>query len=278
MIDSFLGFFGQTFSPSDIGIVFFLVLLEGLLSADNALVLAIMVKHLPKDKQQKALLYGLAGAFVFRFVAILLATFIIKLWWLQALGAIYLVWVAGKHFFLHSSPSQKVQAGSGFWQTVIAVEITDIAFAVDSVVAAVAMVKGADKIWVVYLGAVMGVVLLRFAAGLFIKLLDRFPAFDHVAYTLVAWVGVKLMFMAGHHFAETYNVGRPAGQLLHVPEMDLKVFWGVMAVLVVGGTLWALRSGRTSQDEKAESLGVPEESSDFSPVQTPEQVRDANSE
>lgn len=265
MIDLPLAFFGQTFAPGDVPIILLLVLLEGLLSADNALVLAIMVRHLPKEQQQKALLYGLAGAFVFRFVAILLASWIIQLWWLQLVGAAYLMWVAVKHFWLHGSGSHKeVKAGGGFWQTVIAVEITDIAFAVDSVVAAVAMVKGADKLWVVYAGAIMGVILLRFAAGVFIKLLDRFPDFDHVAYVLVAWVGVKLMFMSGHHFTEHYNETHVPG-IIAIPEMDIKVFWGVMGLLIVGGTFFALTRGK----QKAALAGSPGEAADFSPEPAP---------
>src|SRR4051794_36194650 len=91
-------FLGQSFQTGDIASVVALVLLEGLLSADNALVLAIMVRHLPKQQQQRALLYGLVGAFVFRLVAILLASFVLKLWWLQAIGAAYLLYLPFKHF------------------------------------------------------------------------------------------------------------------------------------------------------------------------------------
>ncbi|MCE2937671.1 MAG: hypothetical protein LW819_00005, partial [Fimbriimonadaceae bacterium] len=142
-------FVPQTFSVGDLGAIGFLILLEGLLSADNALVLAIMVKHLPDKLQKKALLYGLGGAFVFRFLAIIFATFILNLWWLQLVGAAYLLWLPIKHFLNkageHSANPIKQR---GFWQTVIAVELTDIAFAVDSVLAAVGTVSAKDKVWV----------------------------------------------------------------------------------------------------------------------------------
>ncbi|RYG36197.1 tellurium resistance protein TerC, partial [bacterium] len=118
--------FGQTFAPSDLAGVAALVLLEGLLSADNALVLAIMVKHLKKDDQQRALLYGLGGAFVFRFLMIVFATLILKQWWLQALGGAYLLYLPIKHFFTKGSKEEAEDeskyAGKGFWPTVIAVE------------------------------------------------------------------------------------------------------------------------------------------------------------
>lgn len=246
----------QTFSPGDLGTIAFLILLEGLLSADNALVLAIMVRHLPGPLQKKALLYGLGGAFVFRFIAILFATYILDLWFLQLLGAAYLSYLPLKHFLTHQTASEEVGKelrGKGFWPTVIAVEFTDIAFAIDSVLAAVGVVTGGkggsagqEKLWVIYLGAVLGIILLRFAAGAFIKVLDRFPGLEHLAYVLVGWVSVKLFFFAGH----SYEIWQPKHTnfpplTIHVPEMSKEVFWGVMVALIVVGVLWAMKNPTT---------------------------------
>lgn len=241
----------QIFELGDFKAIALLILLEGLLSADNALVLAIMVRHLPVDQQKKALLYGLGGAFVFRFVAILLATLIIQLWWLQLIGALYLAFITIKHFILLSRHEMEGEGeakqlkGRGFWATVLAVELTDIAFAVDSVVAAVAVEPRPAKIWVVYAGAVIGVILLRFAAGLFIKLLDRFPAIEHLAYALIGWVSIKLVMMAGHNFTKT-EYGKGFGW--HIPEMSPLVFWSVMGVLIAGGTLLAVAQRRKDSE------------------------------
>jgi len=258
-----LAFFGQSFGAADIPVILLLIILEGLLSADNALVLAIMVRHLPKEMQQKALLYGLAGAFVFRLAAILLVSFLIQLWWLQAVGAGYLMFIMVKHFVVHSQEEKKVKIGGGFWATVAAVELADIAFAIDSVIVGVTFAKGPEKLWVVYTGAIIGVILLRFAAGIFIKLLDRFPAFDHLAYVLVGWVGVKLAFMAGH------NLHKAVPSAPAIPEMSLAVFWSVMVVLIIGGTIVGLKSGRNPElDSQAEGVeeilvGEPEEDSNI---------------
>jgi YkoY family integral membrane protein len=239
--------FGQTFTPGDLPVIAFLILLEGLLSADNALVLALMVRHLPPARQRKALLYGLGGAFVFRLIAILVATWIINLWWLQAIGALYLLFLPVKHWFevrkKKSLPDGAAPVGAGFWQTVALVELTDIAFAIDSVVAAVALMPKPEKVWVVYLGAIMGVVLLRFAAGLFIGLLHKFPALEHMAYALVAWVGVKLAFMAGHNFQKSWEKtnGRKLGIEIH--EMSPVFFWSVMGAMILAFVVysWATR-------------------------------------
>lgn len=76
-----------------------LVVLEGILSADNAVVMAVIVKGLPHDKQRKALFYGLVGAFVFRFIALFLISFLVKIWEIQAIGAVYLLYLAIKHMW-----------------------------------------------------------------------------------------------------------------------------------------------------------------------------------
>lgn len=238
--------FDQTFQFADLGIVAVLVLLEGLLSADNALVLAIMVRHLPREEQKKALLYGLGGAFVFRFVAILFAAIVLAQWWLQAVGAIYLLFLPIKHFIQHSGNKEVKPVGAGFWQTVFIVELTDIAFAVDSVLAGVTLIgKNPNatgyhpKLWVVYLGAIIGIVLLRIAAGMFIRILEKYPVLDHVAYIIVGWVGVKLGFLAGHTFNHS------------IPEMNKILFWVVLLVIAAIGTVVALRNPAPPEDQEA---------------------------
>jgi YkoY family integral membrane protein len=234
-------FIGQTLQASDLLSIAVLVLLEGALSADNALVMAIMVRHLPRALQQKALLYGLGGAFVFRLIAILLASYVLQLWWLQLVGAAYLLYLPLKHFrdkakHKGEDPSAK-PLGKGFWPTVITVELTDIAFAIDSVLAGVSFVNNRqDKVWVVYFGAIIGIILLRFAAGGFIKVLERYPVLDNVAYALVGWVGVKLLMLSGNNMTETLNPG------FTIPHMPTWLFWTVMTAIIVVGCFVAFRN------------------------------------
>jgi predicted tellurium resistance membrane protein TerC len=130
--------------------------------------------------------------------------------------------------------------------------MTDIAFAVDSVLAGVATIKGPDKLWVVYLGAIIGIVALRFAAGYFIRLLERFPALDTMAYVLVGWVGVKLAFMAVHNYAE--SVVKAGGTpVVNLPAMPTWLFWTVLGTIVVLGTIYAKRSEVKVDDSSPET-------------------------
>lgn len=250
--------FGQKFQLGDIGTVAFLVVLEALLSADNALVLAILVRHLPKDQQKKALLYGLGGAFALRSAAILLAAFIINFWWLQLLGALYLLYLPIKHFVeTRKTEDENGKKKMGFWATVVYLNIVDTAFALDSVIVAVAVVdtvRHPDKIWVVIAGAVIGIVILRFAANYFIRLLEKYPALDHVAYALVGWAGVKLLFISGHSFA-TWMDKRGQKLPFTIPEMPSFVFWAGMALIAIGGTMLALRhpDSKPLEDEQKEA-------------------------
>ncbi len=242
---------GQSFELTDLPVILSLIGLEGLLSADNAMVLAIMVRHLPKDQRSKALTYGLVGAFVFRFIAIILAAHIIKLWGAQLVGGGYLLFVMIKHFFGKAGADKEVTRKLGFWKTVILVEFTDIAFAVDSVVVAVTVVSGReDKLWVVYVGAVLGVVLLRFAASLFVQLLEKFPRLDHMAYALVGWAGIKLVMMSLHHAVQAWDASHPLNpSSIHIPEMPHIVFWAVMAGIAIAGILYASRDRKRLRDD-----------------------------
>ncbi|HSV13558.1 MAG TPA: hypothetical protein VLI90_04820 [Tepidisphaeraceae bacterium] len=240
--------FGQTFQPHDLLIVLLLVVLEGVLSIDNALVLGLLARRLPAPLQKKALTYGLIGAFVFRFIAIAVASKLLQWRLVKLLGGGYLVYVALKHLLFEGPPEhEKVVVGAdgmplavddrtgrpltedelgvemlrqthgasvdieqavpttharAFWAAVASIELTDIAFAVDSILAAIALVESPDntpvtglhpKLWVIITGGMLGVILMRFAAVVFIKLLEKFPRFELSAYLLVLVIGLKLI-------------------------------------------------------------------------------------
>nr|WP_255639698.1 TerC family protein [Aquibacillus saliphilus] len=186
--------------------------LEGILAADNALVLAIMVKHLPDEQRKKALFYGLAGAFVLRFGSLFVISFLVDVWQVQAIGAAYLLFISGKHLYdtFFSKKKDEVEEvakeGSGFWMTVFKVELADIAFAVDSILAAVALAVAlpatglgtvgsldTGQFAVVLAGGMIGLIIMRFAANVFVRLLHDRPGLEVAAFVIVGWVGIKLV-------------------------------------------------------------------------------------
>ena len=186
------------FHASDLLTIALLVVLEGLLSADNALVLAILVLGLPRRQQRKALRYGILGAFAFRILATLLAVHLLTVAWVKLVGALYLLYLAWHHFFGHAEagerraikPARPWLGLSAFWATVVKVELTDIVFAVDSILVAVAM---SSKTWVIISGGVLGIITMRMVIGQLLAIVRRYPALVDGAFIIIAWVGVKLL-------------------------------------------------------------------------------------
>ena len=253
-----IGPWNQLLESNDVATIAALAILEGLLSADNALILAMMVKYLPKEQQKNALLYGLGGAFIFRFIAILFATIVLKQWWLQSLGATYLLFVATKHFLGAASKKEFMPVRRTFWATVAVVEITDIAFAVDSVLAGITFVGNREsKIWVVFFGAIVGIVLLRFAASSFIQLLDKYPSLDHVAYALVGWVGIKLAFISANSWSKLSPLNP---SISHVPS---HVFWPVLLTVALVGGFFAMRHPDKSPPSRTDELEMIKTAQEF---------------
>ncbi|WP_425388441.1 DUF475 domain-containing protein [Domibacillus robiginosus] len=190
--------------PVSWGLIGTLIVLEGLLSADNALVLAVMVRHLPEKKRKKALFYGLLGAYLFRFIAIGLGVWLMEIRWVKILGAIYLAWLVWNHLKESDEKKQHVDMSKTgllvrmfgpFWGTVAAVELMDIAFSVDSVLAAFGISK---EVWILLLGGMLGVLMMRTVAGIFIKLIDRVPELETTAYLLIAIISIKMMLSIAH--------------------------------------------------------------------------------
>lgn len=281
-----LGFWDQTFNSGDVAIILLLVLLEGMLSIDNALVLGLLAKRVPKPLQKRALTYGLVGAFVFRVISIASVSYLLKWRIVKLFGGGYLVYIAVKHLFFESKEEteqtmsvdsegepqlrdaetgapltaeqesieiqeripvpameETVRAGKSFWMAVAVIELTDIAFAVDSILAAMAFIPAlpkdypADahnpKLWVVVAGGFIGLMLMRVAAVMFIKLLERFPRFETSAYLLVIVIGLKLLVDWGvnseahPHRIDFHSYTRP----------EFWIFWVSMALCLGYGFL-----------------------------------------
>ncbi len=187
--------------PASWGIIGTLIILEGLLSADNALVLAVMVKHLPSEQRRKALFYGIFGAYFFRVVAIGLGVSLINIPWIKIVCGHYLLWIVFQNFFQKNEEEDGVQNKKmGFWRTVLTVELMDIAFSFDSVIAAFGV---SNQVWVLFLGGVLGILMMRGVAQLFLVLIEKVPEFETTAFILIAIIGVKMIIAAfGFHMNE----------------------------------------------------------------------------
>jgi YkoY family integral membrane protein len=185
------------FEAADLLTIGLLVALEALLSADNAIVLALLVLGLPKPQRQRALRYGIVGAFVFRAIATFAAVYLISLGWVKLAGSAYLLYLAYGHFSQSDGEGTKAAPAAlpwlgmnPFWATVVKVELTDIVFAIDSILVAVAM---SPKIWVILTGGMLGIVAMRLVIGRLLAIIERYPPLVDGAFVVISWVGFKLL-------------------------------------------------------------------------------------
>jgi YkoY family integral membrane protein len=219
------------------GIILNLIVIESLLSVDNAAVLATMVMDLPADQRKKALRYGIIGAYFFRGLALLFASFLVKFWFLKPIGGLYLLylvwdWWKGKQTadkeddFVDKKGNwlyrSTVGALGNFWATVALVELMDMAFSIDNVFAVVAFT---DNIVLVWVGVFIGILAMRFVAQGFVTLMEKIPALETAAFVVIALLGIKLILSLMEHFAPESAISK----FLESPAAD----WGTSILTVL---------------------------------------------
>lgn len=232
----------------DLYIILVLILMEGLLSADNALVLSMMANKV-KDpsKQKKVLYYGMFGAIAFRAIFILLGTILLKLWIIKVLGAVYLLKMVVDHFKskgeeeADDSSIDKYQTTifhkiigklgfklNDFWAVVVSIEFMDLAFSIDSITAALAL---SDKFWILLVGGVAGIIMMRSVAQLFTGLIKKVPEMEHTAFVLIAIIGIK-MFLGTVHDIVNF-VGSLMGSTIAMKEIEIPdlAFFGLLIIV-----------------------------------------------
>ena len=175
-----------------------LVILELILSADNAVALAAIARASRNPEQERlALNIGIGLAMMLRVGLIALAQWVLQRAWVQLLAAAYLFWLFVNHLrqssqdtadqttaLANSSPSRPLL------RTVLLLGFTDLAFSIDSVAAAVAV---SDQILLISTGAVIGIFALRFTSGLFSRWLDEFDRLERAGFLSVAFVALRLL-------------------------------------------------------------------------------------
>jgi len=209
-----------------------LVALESVLSADNAIALAALVQGLEDAAlQRRALNLGLVAAFVLRILLILTATWVINFWQFELAGAAYLLWLAMQYFTSQDNDGHEHHGPrfSSLWQAIPLIAMTDLAFSLDSVTTAIAVSRNQ---WLVITGGIVGVITLRFMAGLFIRWLDEFTHLQDAGYITVTLVGLRLL-------VKVINDSWVPPEWLMLTSIALIFLWG-----------FSQRNGETSAVEK----------------------------
>ena len=219
-----------------------IIIIESLLSVDNAAVLATMVMDLPKDQRDKALKYGIIGAYVFRGICLLLAAWLVQIWWLKPLGGLYLLWLAISFFKGKATEDDtsddliekegnwlyKLTVGSlgSFWATVALVELMDLAFSLDNVFAVVAFT---DNIYLICIGVFIGILAMRFVAQAFVKLMEIYPFLESIAFIVIGVLGLKLFLSLYTH----YQPEAAFSKILEGHSFDIGVSVFTMGIFII---------------------------------------------
>ena len=179
-------------------ILIILIALEAVLSADNAIALAAIAQSIKDPKlQRQALNIGLIGAYILRMLLIVTATWVVRYWQFELLGATYLLWLVFNYFTDSDDETEegkKHQLGfSSLWQVIPTIAITDLAFSLDSVTTAIAVTQ---ETWLIVAGGTIGIITLRFLAGLFIHWLQEYTYLEDAGFITVGFVGIRLLLKA----------------------------------------------------------------------------------
>jgi YkoY family integral membrane protein len=226
MLDQIFNYLDFHFSVEASIVLLILVFLEAVLSADNAIALAAIAQGLEDKKLEgQALNIGLVFAYVLRITLLLTATWVQKFWQFELLGAGYLLWLVFQHFSSqedegnhHHGPRFK-----SLWQAIPVIAFTDLAFSLDSVTTAIAV---SQETWLVITGTTIGIVTLRFMAGLFIRWLDEYENLEDAGYITVAFVGLRLLL-------KVINDDLVPPQWLMVTAIGIILAWGFSKRTVV---------------------------------------------
>lgn len=225
---------------ASLAIVGNLVIIESLLSVDNAAVLATMVGDLSREQRQKALRYGIIGAYVFRGLCILFASFLIKFWFLKPLGGLYLLYLVYDHFkaapvaadgeVVDKEKSWIYKRTLGlfgkFWATVALIELMDLAFSIDNVFAVVAFT---NNLILICVGVFIGILAMRLVAQAFVLLMAKYPFLETAAFVVIGVLGFKLLLSLVGHFLP----GHPLSEALDSEAADVALTVLTVAVFVV---------------------------------------------
>ena len=219
MLDQIFDYLNFHFSVEAPIVLLILIFLEAVLSADNAIALAAIAQGLEdKELERKALNFGLVVAYVLRITLILTATWVQQFWQFELLGAAYLLWLVFQHFTSQQDEDEQHHEPrfSSLLQAIPVIAFTDLAFSLDSVTTAIAV---SQEKWLVLTGATIGIITLRFMAGLFIRWLDEYENLEDAGYVTVALVGLRLLL-------KVVNDSLVPPEWIMIPAIFLILGWG----------------------------------------------------
>lgn len=181
-----------------------LMMVNIVLSGDNAVVIAMACRNLPAQQQRQAILWGSGGAIILRIILTIVAVKLLEIPYLQFAGGALLVWIAAK-LLLQTDCDEEVTASSSFWGAVKTIVIADLIMSLDNTLAIAAVAKG-DMLLLI-LGLALSIPLIICGSQILCYFMDRFPVIVYIGAGLIAWTAGEMMVrdgQLGKYIAEAF--------------------------------------------------------------------------
>ncbi|SDT37173.1 integral membrane protein, YjbE family [Paenibacillaceae bacterium GAS479] len=212
-----------------------IIFIDLMLAGDNAIVIALAARNLPKHQQKKAVIWGTFGAIAIRMVATLLVVYLLDVPWLHLAGGLLLVWIAYKLLVQEDSSHDNIKAGSTLGSAIWTIVIADAAMGIDNVLAVAGASHG--NVWLVIIGLIISIPIVVWGSTLFIKLIEKFPWILYIGSAVLAYTAAK-MITSEKKLADFFGANG-------MPEW---LFMAIIVIVVIGAGVLK----NTMQKNKAE--------------------------
>lgn len=223
------------------GSLFQIVLIDILLGGDNAVVIALACRNLPKQQRMQGILWGTAGAIILRVVLIFFALTLLGIPFLKIVGALLLLWIGIKLLLPDDDGHGDIQGASSIWAAVKTIIVADFVMSLDNVIAIAGAAQNAHldhQLGYVVFGLLLSVPIIIWGSTLVLKLIDRFPVVVTLGGALLGWI-------AGGMLVTDAFVENQFGVIAQPVKLGTEIVCALLVVAV--GKLLARRKGSTKE-------------------------------
>ncbi len=168
-----------------------IILIDILLSGDNAVVIALACRNLPPRQRRLGIFWGVAGAIILRVTLTFFAVALLAIPYLKIVGAVLLLWIGVKLIQPQDDgDGHEIRAGENLFGAIRTIIIADLVMSLDNVIAVAAAAR--DSLFLLIFGLVLSIPLMVWASQLILRLMDRFPSIIIAGGALLGWVGLSM--------------------------------------------------------------------------------------
>jgi YjbE family integral membrane protein len=181
----------ELFSPEFFSALLAIVIIDLVLAGDNAIVIALAARGVPKHLQRKAIMWGTVGAIVVRTTMTVVVVWLLKIPGLLLVGGLLLVWIAYKLLCPNDNEDAHVTPANSFWSAMKTIVIADAVMGLDNVLAVAGAAHG--NFLLVVLGLLISIPIVIWGSQLILHWVERFPSIIYIGAAVLAWTAAKMV-------------------------------------------------------------------------------------